>query len=67
MKKWVCPKHEDVVLFQEQRENAAPQVGAASSYGNTTFQLKPDDRPVECEQCGIYYYRHECKEIDDGQ
>jgi hypothetical protein len=52
MAKYVCPIHEDVILFKEDEEKDSRHIPRAPE-----VRIIP---PQYCEKCRKYYYKHEC-------
>lgn len=48
MAKYVCPVHEDVILFRDDEER---------DLRRAEVRIVP---PQYCEKCGKHYYQHEC-------
>ncbi len=53
MANYVCPVHEDVVLYPDDEGKDSPQNSVLSE-----VRIEP---PKYCEKCDEYYYRDDCK------
>ena len=52
MAEYVCPKHDDVILFTDDEEKDLHRSMA------NEVRIEP---PKQCEKCNVYYYRSECR------